>query len=185
MGCGSSKSEEIVDPDHVNVTHFEKLRVMGKGGFGKVYLCRNKANDQMMAMKVMKKRSLIKHSVNVTSLWIERNVLARLTGPYCAHLFYAFQDADDIYLIMNFLPGGDFRYVLFSWFLSLFLLLLAAVRWVELMFLITSCLSSSFFCLLYMLQLVHEVDQRHHVRAGLSVLYRRDRHRTRRTAQLG
>lgn len=97
----------------VDASHFEQLRVMGKGGFGKVFAAKFKKTGEMMAMKVMKKSALVAKSVNITSLWIERNVMAQLTGPYSAHLFYACQDVENVYLIMNFLPGGDFR-----WFMS-------------------------------------------------------------------
>lgn len=41
MGCGSS-SEEIVDPTHINKTHFSIERVVGQGGFGKVNACVHK-----------------------------------------------------------------------------------------------------------------------------------------------
>ena len=89
-------------------SQFELLRVLGQGSFGKVFLVRkNIGNDKdcLYAMKVLKKATLKVRDRIRTKM--ERNILADVEHPFIVRLHYAFQTEGKLYLILDFLRGGD------------------------------------------------------------------------------
>ncbi|MBN3297026.1 KS6A2 kinase, partial [Amia calva] len=87
---------------------FELLKVLGQGSYGKVFLVRKiKGTDtgQLYAMKVLKKATL-KVRDRVRSK-MERDILAEVNHPFIVKLHYAFQTEGKLYLILDFLRGGD------------------------------------------------------------------------------
>eukprot|EP00808_Paulinella_micropora_P003413 g37728.t1 len=109
--CCSEKLPPI-DENEVNATHFEIMKVVGKGGFGKVNAVMHRPTNTMMAMKRMSKKKLIKKDAYVVTSWRERNIMAQLKSPFLVNLLYAFQDKEDLFVIMPFMQGGDLRYYL-------------------------------------------------------------------------
>ncbi|XP_068841485.1 ribosomal protein S6 kinase alpha-2 isoform X4 [Capricornis sumatraensis] len=116
---GSSDEEGIVK--EIDISHhvkagfekadpsqFELLKVLGQGSYGKVFLVRKvKGSDagQLYAMKVLKKATL-KVRDRVRSK-MERDILAEVNHPFIVKLHYAFQTEGKLYLILDFLRGGD------------------------------------------------------------------------------
>jgi p90 ribosomal S6 kinase len=97
------RNVEKVDP-----SFFELLKVLGQGSFGKVFLVRKvKGNDSghLYAMKVLKKATLKVRDRQRTKM--ERDILADLDHPFIVRLHYAFQTEGKLYLILEFLRGGD------------------------------------------------------------------------------
>ncbi|KAG8583128.1 hypothetical protein GDO81_008290 [Engystomops pustulosus] len=89
-------------------SQFELLKVLGQGSYGKVFLVRKiKGSDSGMlyAMKVLKKATL-KVRDRVRSK-MERDILAEVNHPFIVKLHYAFQTEGKLYLILDFLRGGD------------------------------------------------------------------------------
>ncbi|XP_038615299.1 ribosomal protein S6 kinase alpha-2 isoform X1 [Tachyglossus aculeatus] len=89
-------------------SQFEFLKVLGQGSYGKVFLVRKiKGSDsgQLYAMKVLKKATL-KVRDRVRSK-MERDILAEVNHPFIVKLHYAFQTEGKLYLILDFLRGGD------------------------------------------------------------------------------
>uniref|UniRef100_W5NJI4 Ribosomal protein S6 kinase n=1 Tax=Lepisosteus oculatus TaxID=7918 RepID=W5NJI4_LEPOC len=89
-------------------SQFELLKVLGQGSYGKVFLVRKiKGTDtgQLYAMKVLKKATL-KVRDRVRSK-MERDILAEVNHPFIVKLHYAFQTEGKLYLILDFLRGGD------------------------------------------------------------------------------
>ncbi|KAG7462762.1 hypothetical protein MATL_G00188210 [Megalops atlanticus] len=89
-------------------SQFELLKVLGQGSYGKVFLVRKiKGSDkgQLYAMKVLKKATL-KVRDQVRSK-MERDILAEVNHPFIVKLHYAFQTEGKLYLILDFLRGGD------------------------------------------------------------------------------
>jgi serine/threonine protein kinase len=82
---------------------------IGKGGFGKVWKVEMKKSKQVFAMKQMSKVKVICKK-SVASVMNERRHLARLQHPFLVNMSYAFQDREYLYLIMDYLDGGDLRY---------------------------------------------------------------------------
>ncbi|XP_031373768.1 serine/threonine-protein kinase 38-like isoform X2 [Punica granatum] len=88
------------------VDDFELLTIIGRGAFGEVRLCREKKSGNIYAMKKLKKSEMLKRG-QVEHVRAERNLLAEVASHYIVKLYYSFQDAEYLYLIMEYLPGGD------------------------------------------------------------------------------
>jgi protein-serine/threonine kinase len=84
---------------------FTKVRLIGRGAFGDVYVVRDK-DGEIYAMKVLKKREIVAKDQILNAL-TERAFLSQSNNPWAVQLFYAFADAHNLYLVMDFLPGGD------------------------------------------------------------------------------
>ena len=82
---------------------------IGKGGFGKVWRVERKKAKQYYAMKEMSKARIITKR-SVKSVINERQILAQLQNLFIVNMYYAFQDRENLYLVMDYLSGGDLRY---------------------------------------------------------------------------
>ncbi|KAH3900889.1 probable Serine/threonine-protein kinase DBF20 [Saccharomycodes ludwigii] len=90
---------------------FEMITQIGQGGYGAVYLARKKDTREIVALKTVNKRFFSKE----TSYFVtERDILTITRSDWLVKLFYAFQDSQCLYLAMEFVPGGDFRTLLFN-----------------------------------------------------------------------
>ena len=88
---------------------FEFLFIIGKGGFGKVWRVREKKTKELYALKEMSKTKIIDKK-SEKSINGEREFLSYLHHPFIVNMHYAFQDNDNLYLVMDLLTGGDLRY---------------------------------------------------------------------------
>ncbi|KAG5006229.1 hypothetical protein JHK82_024205 [Glycine max] len=88
------------------VDDFDLLTIIGRGAFGEVRLCREKKSGNIYAMKKLKKSEMLSRG-QVEHVRAERNVLAEVACDFIVKLYYSFQDAEHLYLIMEYLPGGD------------------------------------------------------------------------------
>jgi serine/threonine kinase 38 len=95
----------------LKVDDFEKVKVIGRGAFGEVRVVRKKDTGEIMAMKVMKKSEMVKKN-QVAHIRAERDVLALADNPWVVKLHFSFQDDVNLYLVMEFLQGGDLMTVL-------------------------------------------------------------------------
>ncbi|KAL2556863.1 Protein kinase family protein [Forsythia ovata] len=85
---------------------FELLTMIGKGAFGEVRVCREKTTGQVYAMKKLKKSEMLRRG-QVEHVKAERNLLAEVDSSCIVKLYCSFQDEEYLYLIMEYLPGGD------------------------------------------------------------------------------
>ena len=100
---------EIKEEVPTNKNSFEVMYPIGKGGFGKVWKVKCKKSNQIYAMKEMQKAKIInKKSIN--SVMNERTLLADLYHPFLVNMKSSFQDRENLYLVMDYLNGGDLRY---------------------------------------------------------------------------
>jgi len=90
----------------VGIDDFIKLKVVGKGAFGKVYLVKKKDNDQVFAMKMLNKKE-IKERDEIEHTLSEKSVLSKVKHPFLAGLYYSFQSDNNLYFIMDFINGGE------------------------------------------------------------------------------
>ncbi|XP_039686421.1 serine/threonine-protein kinase tricornered isoform X2 [Medicago truncatula] len=88
------------------VDDFDLLTIIGRGAFGEVRLCREKKSGNIYAMKKLKKSEMLSRG-QVEHVRAERNVLAEVANDCIVKLYYSFQDPEFLYLIMEYLPGGD------------------------------------------------------------------------------
>ncbi|KAL4098784.1 hypothetical protein QTP88_023321 [Uroleucon formosanum] len=102
--------KELIKEGHERAerSQFELLKVLGQGSFGKVFLVRKIVgpdNGTLYAMKVLKKATLKVRDRIRTKM--ERNILVDVRHPFIVRLHYAFQTEGKLYLILDFLRGGD------------------------------------------------------------------------------
>ncbi|MQL81071.1 hypothetical protein Taro_013524 [Colocasia esculenta] len=90
----------------MGVDDFELLTIIGRGAFGEVRLCREKTTGHVYAMKKLKKSEMLRRG-QVEHVKAERNLLAEVDSPCIVKLYCSFQDDEFLYLIMEYLPGGD------------------------------------------------------------------------------
>uniref|UniRef100_A0A3P9BPJ2 Rho-associated protein kinase 2 n=1 Tax=Maylandia zebra TaxID=106582 RepID=A0A3P9BPJ2_9CICH len=85
---------------------FDRVKVIGRGAFGEVQLVRHKASQKVYAMKLLSKFEMIKRS-DSAFFWEERDIMAFSNSPWVVQLCSAFQDDHYLYMVMEYMPGGD------------------------------------------------------------------------------
>ncbi|KAK4102100.1 kinase-like protein [Parathielavia hyrcaniae] len=90
---------------------FQILTQVGQGGYGQVFLAQKKDTKEVCALKVMSKKLLFKLD-EVRHVLTERDILTTAKSEWLVRLLYSFQDDKNIYLAMEYVPGGDFRTLL-------------------------------------------------------------------------
>ncbi|KAJ2745870.1 hypothetical protein GGI20_001816 [Coemansia sp. BCRC 34301] len=90
-----------------SVDDFTVLRLIGKGGYGKVYLVQHKQTRGYYAMKVLRKASILLQRRLIDFTMTERSILSEVQHPFIVKLYYAFQSNSRLYLIMEYVAGGE------------------------------------------------------------------------------
>ncbi|KAF5102547.1 hypothetical protein D0Z03_000396 [Geotrichum reessii] len=90
---------------------FKILTQVGQGGYGQVYLAKKSDSKEVCALKVLNKKLLLKLD-EIRHILTERDILTASKSPWLVKLLYAFQDPENVYLAMEFVPGGDYRTLL-------------------------------------------------------------------------
>ena len=88
----------------VTIDDFEKIKLLGSGSCGDVYLVKNHNNNLQYAMKIIAKNS--QHLIN--KALTEKEILVHLHHPFITELFYSFQTSSEFYIIMSYCEYGDF-----------------------------------------------------------------------------
>ena len=90
----------------LSVDDFTTIKVIGKGSYGKVLLVKKNDDEQIYAMKVLKKKVMIKRN-QVTHIKAERRIMELIDHPFIVKLRYAFQNPKKLYMVMDYCPGGE------------------------------------------------------------------------------
>lgn len=109
---------DAVDNEKINVRlslspqDFEVLKLIGMGSFGKVLQVRHKQTHQVLAMKVISK-SLVKSKPSfVDNVNAERNIMIKIRHPFIVKMHCSFQAKNQLFIVMDFLAGGELFYML-------------------------------------------------------------------------
>lgn len=103
IGC----EEMMLKQNRTKPSDFEFLKVVGNGSFGKVYLARHLGEQKTYAVKVLNKQKVIEKN-EARHVMCERQVLATNNQhPFLVALHYSFQTADKLYLVMDYINGGE------------------------------------------------------------------------------
>lgn len=105
-------ADEIIDADvtrphcQLKLDNFKIQRTLGTGSFGRVHLVQSKVNNRYYALKVLKKAEIVKlkqveHTNN------ERAILISIQHPFIVNLWGSFQDCTNLYMVMDYIPGGE------------------------------------------------------------------------------
>lgn len=86
---------------------FDQLKVLGQGTYGKVLLVRERATGRLYAQKQLKKASMIVEEKKIQQTKTEKEILESIRHPYIVKLFYAMQDQQKLYLILEYAQGGE------------------------------------------------------------------------------
>ncbi|KAI7795575.1 putative serine/threonine-protein kinase 32A [Triplophysa rosa] len=110
MGLGQSSRTSVNDETaEVNFDHFQILRAIGKGSFGKVCIVQKKDTKKMYAMKYMNKLKCVERN-EVRNVFKELQIMQNLEHPFLVNFWYSFQDEEDMFMVVDLLLGGDLRY---------------------------------------------------------------------------
>lgn len=115
---GTSHSDGIFDehmegvpsnpPRKMTTDDFEPLRCLGKGSYGTVILVKQRSTGRLYAQKQFKKASLVVHKQLIEQTKNERQILESVNRhPFVVKLYYAFQDKEKLYLILEYGQGGE------------------------------------------------------------------------------
>jgi serine/threonine protein kinase len=99
----------ILNKNSIGFNSFTILDCLGEGSFGKVFKVRMKSNGEIYAMKVLNKKFLIKNNQLKYAI-TECNVLKQAASPFLLTLYYSFQTPDNLYMIIDYCPGGDLNF---------------------------------------------------------------------------
>ena len=115
------KTKTIFDSKHLsvmkshqapNIQDFEIIKPISRGAFGQVYLARKKISSRLFALKAMKKIDVLNKNM-MDQVVAERDALAISSkSPFVVQLFYSFQSHEKIFLVMEYMIGGDIKSLL-------------------------------------------------------------------------
>ena len=90
----------------VSYSDFEPIKLLGRGSFGEVLLVRLKANKKVYAMKILSK-NLLKLKKQESHTKTERDLMVKINSPFIVNIKSAFQDPSKLYIVSDFMQGGD------------------------------------------------------------------------------
>ncbi|KAK9531296.1 hypothetical protein VZT92_010729 [Zoarces viviparus] len=85
---------------------FKRIKTLGIGAFGEVCLARKEDTGALYAMKTLRKKDVLLRN-QVAHVKAERDILAEADNEWVVRLYYSFQDKDNLYFVMEYIPGGD------------------------------------------------------------------------------
>ncbi|KAG7941678.1 hypothetical protein I3843_16G056600 [Carya illinoinensis] len=96
----------FVHKERISIDDFEIIKPISRGAFGKVFLARKRTTGDFFAIKVLKKLDMIRKN-DIERILAERNILITVRNPFVVRFFYSFTCRDNLYLVMEYLNGGD------------------------------------------------------------------------------
>ena len=112
----SSQDPNSSNPEsNIKLTYndFQPLKLLGTGSFGRVLLVKFLSNNTLYAMKILSKNQIkLKHQEEHTKT--ERNLMVQINNPFIVNIKFAFQDENKLYIVSDFMQGGDMFYHLHS-----------------------------------------------------------------------
>jgi len=108
----STTSSRVKEPEKsekekkVGLNDFQQLKVIGRGGFGRVLLVKKRETNKVYAMKELKKKVIAARG-EIEHTRTEKSVLSKLDHPFLAKLHWSFQTEEKLYFIMDFINGGE------------------------------------------------------------------------------
>ncbi|KAF9392991.1 hypothetical protein CPC16_002837 [Podila verticillata] len=109
MGVACCKEEAIDFTGEIELSHFHLLRSVGKGAFGKVRVVQHKKTKEIYALKYINKAKCIRMRA-VENIIQERRLLEEVEFSLICNLRYAFQDDENLFMVLDLMLGGDLRF---------------------------------------------------------------------------
>ncbi|KAK4375482.1 hypothetical protein RND71_006159 [Anisodus tanguticus] len=102
----SLRTSPVHSKDRTSVDDFEIIKPISRGAFGRVFLAKKRTTGDLFAIKVLKKADMIRKNA-VESILAERDILISVRNPFVVRFFYSFTCRENLYLVMEYLNGGD------------------------------------------------------------------------------
>ena len=104
----NDNTEETEQALNIKVSYndFQPLKLLGRGSFGEVLLVRLKATNKVYAMKILDKK-VLKMKKQQIHTKTERDLMVKINSPFIVNIKTAFQDEANLYLVSEFMQGGD------------------------------------------------------------------------------
>lgn len=85
---------------------FQKIKILGTGGFARVFLVKKRDTGELFAMKELNKLDYIKNE-SIDQLINEQKIMAKTKNPFLMGLDYCFHTQKKLYFVMAYMPGGE------------------------------------------------------------------------------
>jgi len=106
-GSGAALVRPIkTDAPTARISDFKILKRISRGAFGRVDLVQQTSTGQLFAMKTLDKPAMVLKNL-VNQVMVEREILSTIENEFVVKMFYAFHNSSRLFLVMEFLPGGD------------------------------------------------------------------------------
>ncbi|XP_068641259.1 probable serine/threonine protein kinase IRE isoform X2 [Aristolochia californica] len=92
--------------DRTSIQDFEIIKPISRGASGRVFLARKRVTGDLFAIKVLRKADMIRKNA-VENILAERDILISARNPFVVRFFYSFTCRENLYLVMEYLNGGD------------------------------------------------------------------------------
>ncbi|CAL0322274.1 unnamed protein product [Lupinus luteus] len=92
--------------DRTSIDDFEIIKPISRGAFGRVFLAKKRTTGDLFAIKVLRKADMVRKNA-VESILAERDILITVRNPFVVRFFYSFTCRENLYLVMEYLNGGD------------------------------------------------------------------------------
>eukprot|EP00340_Litonotus_pictus_P009583 CAMPEP_0170514602 /NCGR_PEP_ID=MMETSP0209-20121228/1181_1 /TAXON_ID=665100 ORGANISM="Litonotus pictus, Strain P1" /NCGR_SAMPLE_ID=MMETSP0209 /ASSEMBLY_ACC=CAM_ASM_000301 /LENGTH=356 /DNA_ID=CAMNT_0010798759 /DNA_START=8 /DNA_END=1078 /DNA_ORIENTATION=- len=106
MKIDNEFNSTVKDFKKCKVDDFTILKVIGRGSYGKVLLVKKNNTEEILAMKILKKKEMIIRN-QFLHIKNERKIMEMIDHPFIIKLKYAFQNRQKLYLLTDFCPGGE------------------------------------------------------------------------------
>ncbi|KAL9397910.1 hypothetical protein Peur_012163 [Populus x canadensis] len=106
QSSAASTPVHVSNKERTSIDDFEIIKPISRGAFGKVFLARKRTTGDLFAIKVLKKLDMLRKN-DVQRILAERNILITVRNPFVVRFFYSFTCRDNLYLVMEYLIGGD------------------------------------------------------------------------------
>eukprot|EP00908_Phaeocystis_cordata_P001094 Transcript_11173.p2 GENE.Transcript_11173~~Transcript_11173.p2 ORF type:complete len:561 (-),score=268.93 Transcript_11173:278-1960(-) len=101
-----SNVSSTTQPKGMSIREFQLVEPLGSGGYGTIWLAKRRRTEDLVAIKVLSRQDA-KAKRMLSSVHLERNILADADSPYVVKLFFSFATLTNLYMVMEYMPGGD------------------------------------------------------------------------------
>lgn len=102
----TSLSRDLEFLNQPTISQFEFLKMISYGAYARVFLCKKISTEDIYAIKVIPK-TLLRQKNEVQRTLVERDILLKMNSPYMTKFFFSIIEEHNLYLVMEYLPGGD------------------------------------------------------------------------------
>ncbi|EPS65446.1 hypothetical protein M569_09330, partial [Genlisea aurea] len=95
-----------VHKERITIDDFDFIKQISRGAYGKVFLARKRTTGDTFAIKVLRKLDMLRKN-DIDRILAERNILITVRNPFVVRFFYSFTSKENLYLVMEYLNGGD------------------------------------------------------------------------------